>query len=291
MSHVQMAADTLQIEFLFVFLVIEMGRNTLLAQAGGEQLLMTLLAGLVVDDRHGMFQLLFALPVDLAAVLGHVGPQVFHARFGFGPKMGERSLGRQMAFGAAGHHAALAVVVHRELPALVRLGMDVARLARLVGRTMDINPVETDGHAYPHGHGGHYDQNDFFTSYFYLSLVFRAICRHIPTNLNLTNRTHSPAYGQTYEKYHVKAKIYAELFSGTHPKDGSGHLFVLSAIALGRQSRSRSSPRPDMIKTTTWKKRQTPDIAMHDNAAIRQKAFPGSNDQAPAVRPVSANYP
>lgn len=44
MAYVQMAADTLQVEFLFVFFVVEMGGDTFLTEPRREQLLMALLA-------------------------------------------------------------------------------------------------------------------------------------------------------------------------------------------------------------------------------------------------------
>ena len=56
----------------------------------------------------------------------------------------ERAFRGQVAFGATGHYAAFAVVVRRQFPAFIRLRVHMARLARLVRRTLHVNSVQSD---------------------------------------------------------------------------------------------------------------------------------------------------
>ena len=130
-SAVQMTADALQVELLFVFLVIKVGRDAVLTDPRRIQLLVALFARLVVDDLHGMLQLSLALPVERRAILGQIGPHVPKPGRSLGHEILERPPGREMTLGAAGNRAATAVV--------------------MVGRAMHIHAIQSNRNAHADG--------------------------------------------------------------------------------------------------------------------------------------------
>ena len=135
MSHIQMAIDTLEIEFLGILLIIEMGRYAIVGEVLWEKVLMTFHTRLVIYNLLSILQLLLACKVYFPGVLGEIGPHVLHTRFGLSQEMAGCALGGQVTCATVGDHTALVVVVDRLLPAVLGMRMDVALHACLVFRT------------------------------------------------------------------------------------------------------------------------------------------------------------
>ena len=81
-SRIEVAADTLQVEFLLVLIVIEVRCYTLIGNTLGIDVDVASLARLVIDDGLSILQLAMYRPIHILGILGHIGPQILHTGLG-----------------------------------------------------------------------------------------------------------------------------------------------------------------------------------------------------------------
>ena len=130
-SGIKVAADTLHVKFFFIFIIIEVGCNTIIRNSLGVDVYVAGLARLVVDNLACVLKLAFALPINLFFVFCEVRPDVLHSCSDFGLCVLQCTFRGKVAGCAVGLYSAVAVVVHRLFPHHVRLCVVVARHTRL----------------------------------------------------------------------------------------------------------------------------------------------------------------
>jgi len=84
MPHIEVAADALQIEFFGIFLIIEMGGDTIVGDSLGKKILVAFYTRLIGNILHGIFQFRFFIPVNICCVLGQIAPYITHPQYELG---------------------------------------------------------------------------------------------------------------------------------------------------------------------------------------------------------------
>ena len=161
MAHIKVAADTLQPEFLLIFLVIEVSGYPFVGQACREQLPVALLAGFVEDDLLCILELSLAFPIDLLGIFKEVRPDIFRSRTQFRKEIVRTAFRRQVALGATGGHTAFGIVMHREFPTFVGGFVHMTGHAVFIGRSLHVDPVQRNRNADPDSHAEQGEQNYF----------------------------------------------------------------------------------------------------------------------------------
>ena len=136
--RVEVAADTLQIQFLFVFVIIKVSSDTILVNPFREQILMTFFAGFVRNIFNGMFQFRLGVPVEICTVFCHERPYVFQSQFGFSRIMIPCvALRRKVTSHTMCFNTASVIYVFGEFPAVFYMRMNMAHHTRFIGREIN----------------------------------------------------------------------------------------------------------------------------------------------------------
>ena len=174
---VEVAAYALQVVFLLVFFVVEMGHHGFVADSLGIEVDVALAAALVVDYLLRVGQLALGFPVYLFLVLEDHREHIFHSHPGLdGEAVHRHGLGRKMAGHAVCHGAGAVGVVHRLLPAGVGVGVHVAGHTVFVGRSLRVGVVEACHKGDTHCDSAQESRYDPFLLRHYCSIIFIRYC-------------------------------------------------------------------------------------------------------------------
>jgi hypothetical protein len=141
-TYIEVTTDTLEIQFLLVLVIIEVSRYAVIGNTLGEEINVTSLTRLVIDDSLSILQLALAIPIDILGILGHIRPQILCTCSYLSLNILERAFGREVTSGAIGLSTAAVVIVYRLLPTRIRLGVEVASHTRFVLRRVHPHIVE-----------------------------------------------------------------------------------------------------------------------------------------------------
>ena len=144
MSGIEVAAYAVQISCSLVVIVIEMGRYSVISDALGIEIDVASLARLVENGLPGVLQGLHLVPVYVRFLLCQESEDVGDSEAGLDGQMPEIPGRRKMALGAVGNGTAGIVVMHRLLPACLRIRMDMTGHAGGVRRSVLHKHVETN---------------------------------------------------------------------------------------------------------------------------------------------------